>query len=433
MKNTLDYNEDKVSKNVAERIMVSGIPNNDCDSVYDVFGEYERRNIRTEKLSFQMSINPDHENGENLSNRQIKELTKQIMEELGYGNQPYVIYLHHDIDREHYHVVSIRTDEKGKKIRDFYEKKKLQEILKDLEKEFGFKIGKDAKTKGKTNVNAEIQDNSSDKRFTPKSKNVIEQYISAYENAMNYRFTTFTQFKAIMQWYGINVEKRQDKITDTIAFQGLDNNNQPCTTFMTQAEMGHEDMLSRIAAKAEMEKKAKYRLLKERKETADIVRRCIMNSKDENDFEKRLKKNNIGILISRNRDKVIFGVTFVNHSQKMSFKGTELSKEMNATLFRALEANGWIPSAVFDEEKREIERYRSLGLTDSINSTYPIEDDNPIIRDDDIREILDTTGEILSFTAGILSSIDSGTTEQNSDAKRPRRRKNEKKKKFKFD
>lgn len=32
------------------------------------------------------------------------------MEKLGYGNQPYLIFKHEDIGREHIHIVSLRVD-----------------------------------------------------------------------------------------------------------------------------------------------------------------------------------------------------------------------------------------------------------------------------------------------------------------------------------
>ena len=38
------------------------------------------------------------------------------MEKFGYGNQPYVIWLHEDIDRKHMHIISVRINEQGEKI-----------------------------------------------------------------------------------------------------------------------------------------------------------------------------------------------------------------------------------------------------------------------------------------------------------------------------
>jgi hypothetical protein len=57
------------------------------------------------------------------------------MKHLGYGNQPYLVYKHADLERVHFHIVSTRIDcETGKKIKDNYEKKKHSGLSKDWKK-----------------------------------------------------------------------------------------------------------------------------------------------------------------------------------------------------------------------------------------------------------------------------------------------------------
>jgi hypothetical protein len=38
------------------------------------------------------------------------------MERMGYGEQPYIVFKHKDIDRQHLHIVSLRVDENGHKL-----------------------------------------------------------------------------------------------------------------------------------------------------------------------------------------------------------------------------------------------------------------------------------------------------------------------------
>ncbi len=39
---------------------------------------------------------------------------------MGYGNQPYIVFKHKNIDWKHLHLVSLRIDENGRKIKDSY-------------------------------------------------------------------------------------------------------------------------------------------------------------------------------------------------------------------------------------------------------------------------------------------------------------------------
>ena len=65
---------------------------------------------------------------------------RQMMEHMGYGNQPYFVYKHKDLDRVHYHVVSTRIDkETGQKIKDNYEQEKMQRYIQGLEQKYDLK------------------------------------------------------------------------------------------------------------------------------------------------------------------------------------------------------------------------------------------------------------------------------------------------------
>lgn len=81
------------------------------------------------------------------------------MKHLGYGNQPYLVYKHADLELVHFHIVSTCIDcDTGKKVTDSYEKEKTQRFIKDLEQKY--QLTKD-KTKEKL-----------DYRFSGSSKNL---------------------------------------------------------------------------------------------------------------------------------------------------------------------------------------------------------------------------------------------------------------------
>ena len=58
---------------------------------------------------------------------------------MGYGNQPYIVYLHEDIDRRHIHIVSTCVNENGEKIDDAYEWNRSMKACRELEQMFGLK------------------------------------------------------------------------------------------------------------------------------------------------------------------------------------------------------------------------------------------------------------------------------------------------------
>ena len=59
-------------------------------------------------------LNPSPE--DKLTGEQLRETAKEYMERMGYGDQPYIVFKHNDISREHLHLVSLRVDENGHKL-----------------------------------------------------------------------------------------------------------------------------------------------------------------------------------------------------------------------------------------------------------------------------------------------------------------------------
>ena len=71
------------------------------------------KKCRTKKTVFHCSLNPHPD--EKLSDETLMQIAKEYMEALGYGKQPYIVFKHDDIAREHIHIVSLRVDGEGKK------------------------------------------------------------------------------------------------------------------------------------------------------------------------------------------------------------------------------------------------------------------------------------------------------------------------------
>ena len=114
----LRYNKEKVDKDEAEVLfwqrMLEPFDKHgrmDVDACMDSFWPYLEANRRTTNTVFHASLNPSPE--DRLTDDQLRDIAQEYMERMGYGNQPYIVFKHKDISREHLHIVSLRVDEKG--------------------------------------------------------------------------------------------------------------------------------------------------------------------------------------------------------------------------------------------------------------------------------------------------------------------------------
>lgn len=138
------YNQQKVNEDTARIIAGNRMI---TDSLYDpdrivrqtmfAFESYLAANRNTEKPILHISLNPTLD--DNLTDSQFADLARAYMQKMGYGNQPYIVYLHEDIDRRHIHIVSTCVNENGGKIDDAYEWNRSMRACRELEQMFGLK------------------------------------------------------------------------------------------------------------------------------------------------------------------------------------------------------------------------------------------------------------------------------------------------------
>ena len=137
----LRYNKEKVDKDEAEILYWQKMLDPfdqygrmDVDTCMASFVPYLEANRRTSNTVFHVSLNPSPE--DRLTDVQLQEIAREYMERMGYGNQPYIVFKHKDIDREHLRVVSLRIDENGHKLPHDFEARRSMEILRDLERKY---------------------------------------------------------------------------------------------------------------------------------------------------------------------------------------------------------------------------------------------------------------------------------------------------------
>ena len=318
---TVGYNEQKVSEGTASVTYCSKI--DDIRDPMATFRQYENASIRTEKMSFHASINPAP--GERLDQDKMIEFVKEYMEGMGYGDQPYILYKHNDIDREHYHIVSVRVDKNGKKINDSFEGRRSAKLLRELAKKYGFTVGKSNDFRKSDAIKT--------RRFDPTKPNYSGQIESLMKDVMKYHFTTVNQFEAAMRSLGVDMVMKSRCGRTEISFYGLDpTTGKRCTGRIKERNLDtpvYEQILLRSFDCG------KDKCNDERQRTGKVVQFCFDNATSEWHFRSLLAKFGISVEFSRSSEGRIFGATFIDHEQQCCFKASELKGICAENLDRA--------------------------------------------------------------------------------------------------
>ena len=336
----LQYNERKVAEGKASVIYSQKI--DDLRNPMATFQRYENGSIRCEKMSFHASVNPSIT--DQIPPEKIPEFVREYMEKMGYGNQPYILYKHTDTGRDHYHIVSVRVDENGRKIPDFRERVHSQQVMKELSSKYGFKVGKDVEDE-KEGLDPSFNPYDG---FDPEKGDIGKQMVAIIELVLSYHFTTPEHFDLVMEYYGVRVVRGSFEEHEWMELQGLDpKTKEPCTPLVDPPE-DYLDLPDIVAQRAESCKgQIKTR---EKQRVANISKTALSKCRTEQHFLRYMEKCEIHVRFSKRDDGVIFGVTFVDHHNKCVFKASELPG-IKASMFEDARQNIWGPNEHRDEKE----------------------------------------------------------------------------------
>ena len=352
VKNAMDYNERKVACGDAELLATANV--RACDaSIQDTFRFLENRNIRSKDISFHMSINPSETDG--MTEEKALEFIDDLMKGLGYERQPYAVYKHTDIDREHYHVVSIKVNEHGRKIRDYYDKLKAIELTRQLADKYGYQLGNGEGERAR-------EQGIDTKRFNPGLGNVVAQMEAIFRECCTYHYTSFQQFQMIMESHGLNVTHRAGD-ESTILLQGLDEAGRACTAPIDERDtaLAMYEMYEQRALQCYGKTSVRRRELDK---VDTLAAFCLPRSTSQKHFENMLRRHDIDIKIHRNSSGGIMGATFVDHATKSAFKCSELPNFRLDQIRTADASMQWHESMPQNHEAAKEQSYNGPGIAD---------------------------------------------------------------------
>ena len=340
MARTLRYNEDKVRSGVASVLCTANIGSDDLDVVNRVFEQREREAIRElEHVSFQMSVNPSE--SDRIDESRIPAFVEEVMEELGYGSQPWVVFRHSDIERVHYHVVSIRIDGDGRKIRDYYEKRQCDRIVQALEGKYGYVKGRTEETPERERTTIPV--------FSEGCGDVVRSIGDCVRDSLSYRFTTERQFAEILRCHGVRVQEGLGTrdLTVHLSFQGLDREGRPCTGSISDARLSFD---VREALDRRLEECRMTDPTQNRSELRQALSEALSASSDIPSLRAALRGKHIDLVIYSDREGQPRGTTLIDHRSKCAFKGSEVSRSLSGALL-SLSSGPSLPGGASSDDR----------------------------------------------------------------------------------
>jgi hypothetical protein len=322
----LAYNQDKIDRGKGQILETNRVfvPADGRFVLGECVCDFERTmpsQVTTTRGIVHISLNP-HPN-DKLTDDQLTDIGREYIERMGFGGQPWMLFKHEDIDREHLHIVTTRVRGDGTLISDKNNYEKSRKITDDLERKYGLHPKGERQGEAWQFKPIDAERGDLKRQVGNVVKSLSEQY----------KFNSLPGYRALLSLYNVGVEKvegdnKGNRYTGLV-YSALDADGnrvgQPLKSSLFGKKSGIGE-LERAMTKSGEEVKTKG-LPSGLRAT---VAASLADSGTGGEFRARLRDKGIDLVLRYGNGGRLFGATFIDHNSRVVLNGSVLGKDFAA-------------------------------------------------------------------------------------------------------
>jgi len=323
----IGYNEDKVTLGEAVLLMASGfaaeVDRMSFNQKVNRFKRLIELNARVKTNALHISLNFDV--SDKLDNARLQQIASAYMERIGFGDQPFLVYRHLDAYHPHLHIATTNVTRNAERIDIHGIGYRLSEpARKALEKEFGL-------------VEAEGREKSTGQKIRAAiygekpTKKVISNTVAGVMR--QYCYGSFAEYQAILSLFNIRADRgsadSQMFLKGGLQYSILDGGGKPVGVPIKASSIYCKPTLKELEKRFERNKGKKAEYKADLKAALDQL---LFKTQypDREVFTAELLKAGIDVVFRFSDQGQLYGVTYVDHRNKVVFNGSDLGKAYSA-------------------------------------------------------------------------------------------------------
>lgn len=331
VRSVFNYNENKVSEGAAECIGEGNYP-------MDV----SRMNpaMKLGRLLHQNALNGNVKRGsvhislnfhpsENYSPERLMEIAHAYMEKIGFAEQPYLVYRHHDAGHPHIHLVSIKVRPDGSRI-DMQNigRNQSEKARKEIEKGFGLVRAEDAKRE----LFSSLKPVPAAKAQYGKMES--KKAISAVLHSVlpSYKYTSLAELNAVLQLYNVKADRGSENsrvfTSGGLLYRIVDQSGKPIGVPIKASDFPMRPTLAFLERKFAVnnaERAFEKKRIRSAVDSAFFGRNLTLDR-----LVLLLEKEGINAVLRKSDAGMAYGVTYVDHVTRCVFNGSALGRNYSA-------------------------------------------------------------------------------------------------------
>lgn len=322
----LSYNGEKINKEegrvlCTNKIYVPPDGKIGISEMVEDFKNYMPKTGRTKKPVLHISLNPHPDDV--LSDSDLANIAREYLNKLGFGEQPYIVYKHTDIDRHHIHIVTVNVDEQGKRLNMDFIHRRSKKATTEIEEKYNLRKAERQRMDPDTPLR-KVDYNAGDVKR--QVANTVKLIMSRYS------FQTMGEYNAVLSLYGLTTQETNGRVNGReyhgIVYSVLDENGRKIGNPFKASLLGKFASLNAVHEKIN---RSEQKITRETvTKTRRRVAQALNESHNKEDFIAALKERNIDLVLRYTDEGRIYGATFIDHDTHTVLNGSRLGREFAA-------------------------------------------------------------------------------------------------------
>jgi hypothetical protein len=329
----LNYNENKVKEVVAECIGAGNYPV-DIEKMgftmkLNRFLKQADLNENVKRNSVHISLNFDGtEKG--ISKEKLMEIADTYMEKIGFKEQPYLVYQHHDAGHPHIHIISLKVRDDGSRI-DMQNigRNQSEKARKEIETAFGLvpaeRHKREKELVAKPAVTSKIEYGRTETKRA--ITNVLDKVLQ------HYKYASLPELNALLQQYNVVADRGSENSrifqNRGLVYRILDESCNKIGVPIKASDFYSKPTLQFLEERFIPNEKARTPHKSRIKNVIDIA---LLDNKKRSIHElaKIVALSGINMVFRQNAEGLLYGITYVDHQTQCVFNGSALGKLYSA-------------------------------------------------------------------------------------------------------
>lgn len=368
LRNVLHYNENKLKQNVAQLIhSMNFAKDTEQLGFTDKIGTFQKLtslNERTKLNAVHISLNFDA--SEKLDKVTLQKIADTYMQRIGFGNQPYLVYQHHDSGHPHIHLVTTNIQRSGKRIKmQNIGRNQSEKARKEIEKEFNL-------------VQAQREQQKMMYKLKPVNAQKVQYGRSETKRAITnvldailptYKYSSLPELNAVLRQYNIVADRGSENSrtykSNGLVYRALDEKGQKIGAPIKASAIYNKPGLKFLTAKFSQNEPLKQPHKLRVKNAIDFsFMKHTGQSLDE--MTKVLQKEKIQVVLRQNDKGIIYGITYIDHQSKCVFNGSDLGKPYSANQVQQRCRQEQTQTSLKKQQRQDIQQSETLSQSPAL-------------------------------------------------------------------